>query len=62
MAFKEEPVRKGETVTDEGRRYYIDSLDRYCQVIYPDPELRRKYFEEILVSVSEMQTESRDIG
>lgn len=60
MAFKEEPVRKGEVVTDEGRRYYIDSLDRYCQVIYPDPELRRKYVDEILVEVSQMQPESGD--
>lgn len=60
MAFKEQPVRKNETVTDEGRRYYIDSLNRYCKVVYPDPELRRKYVDEILVEVSQVQPESGD--
>lgn len=60
MAFKEQPSRNGETLTNEGRRYYIDSLNRYCKVVYPNPELRKKYFDEILVEVSQMQPESRD--
>ena len=56
MAFKEDKA----PIKDEGRTYYVDELFSYGKVYYVNPELRKKYVDEILVEVSQMQPESRD--